>query len=216
MHANLMRALLAAVSLCALALNVSAADSAADAASIRKTFGDYQKALLDGDGAKAAEVVSARTIAYYDDALTQALSTPREKLAKLDIITKLMVLRLRHEFDKARLTGMSGRELLVFAVDKGWISKSSVASFEGLEIEVDGPKASAEVAAFPGVPLFHFVKEGGQWKLDLVESFGLAGQAFGQEVAKSGMPEEEFLLRILGVLSPDRKVDERILAGPRE
>jgi hypothetical protein len=211
------RALLAAASLCILAFSGFAGNAeTADQASIRRVFAGYREALSGGDGAKAADLVSGRTIAYYGGIVSHVLNAPREKLAGLDFISKFMVLRIRHEFRKAAIEKMNGRQLLILGVDRGWISKSSVANVAQLaEIRVSQHTASASIAQAPEFPLFHFLNESGQWKLDLVSSFELGNAAIAQEVKKSGMTEEQFIVRTLTMLS-SKRVDERIFSGPLE
>ncbi|HJQ38429.1 MAG TPA: hypothetical protein VKB93_14925 [Thermoanaerobaculia bacterium] len=184
-----------------------------NAAAVRKVFSEYRTALLDGNGAAAADLVTSGTIAYYDEARQLAMSLPRAKLAELDFLSKLMVLRLRHEFTNAQLAALTGRELLAIGVKNGWISKSSVANSELAEVKVDGAKATASLTVAPQIPLFHFQKESGKWKLDLLALFGMGNAAMRQQVEKSGLSEEQFILRLLGMLS-SRKVDAGILSGP--
>lgn len=189
-------------------------DQAADARAIQTSFSQYREALLAGDGAKAADAVSARTIAFYDGIVRHALTTPRPQLLELDLISKLMVLRMRHEFTRSQLAAMTGRDALVTGVSKGWISKSSVANVERLvDIEVGSAEASASMPGAAGIPVFRFVNEAGQWKLDLVASFGLAGAAMKEAVTKSGLTEEQFIVRLLAIAS-SKQVDERIFSPP--
>jgi len=202
-----------------LALVLSAAVSAqqgqtTEARAIETAFSEYKTALLEENGAKAADIVSARTIAFYEGIRTQALTTPREKLSSLDFMSRLMVIRVRHEFTKAQIEQLTGRKLLAFAVDRGWISRSGVATIEQLtDIQVNGSKASASIPGGRGFPLFHFVKESGQWKLDLVASFDIGNMAMKEEIKKSGMTEDQFIVRILTMLS-NRKVDDSVYSPP--
>jgi hypothetical protein len=188
----------------------------AEAQAIQTAFAHYKDALLEGDGEKAADVVSAGTIGFYGGIVTHVLNTPRAKLNDLDFISKFMVLRIRHEFTRPQLVKMTGRELLVIGVDRGWISKSSVANIERLvNIKVHASEAVASMNAAPEFPAFRFLKESGQWKLDLVASFGLANEAMKQEIKKSGMTEEQFIIRALNMLS-SKEVDDRVFSPPPE
>lgn len=201
---------IALASLCVVALH---AHASGPKTAIESTFSQYRKALVDGDGAAAADLVSARTIVFYDEIVSLAAAAPREKLAQLDFMSKFMVLRVRHEFDRKRIAEMTGRQLLIHGVDRGWISKAAVANVAQLaDIKVDGYRATASIAGAGGFPLFNFVKEPG-WKLDLVSSFELGNAAMQQEIAKTGLSEEQFIIRTLNALSP-RKVDQRIFSGP--
>jgi hypothetical protein len=223
MRLNRFRALLVAVSLLALAVNVPAVTPlprpqgpATDTNAVEKAFLQYRDALLEGDGAKAAELVDARTITHYGEIVSHALKTPRQELSRLDFISKFMVLRTRHEFSKSRIEKMTGRELFIIGVENGWISKSTVSNTKRLtEIKVDLNRASASIPLAPGIPVFHFLNESGQWKLNLLASFEIANFAMKQEVTKSGLTEEQFIIRTLNALS-SKEVDERIFSGPLE
>jgi hypothetical protein len=63
------------------------------------------------------------------------------------------------------------------------------------------------------VPLFRFLKESGQWKLDLAASFGLANAAVQHEIKKSGLTEEQYILRFLRVLT-SKEIGEEIFSPP--
>jgi hypothetical protein len=170
--------------------------------------------LLQGDGSKAADVVSDRTIVFYDGIVTHALNIGRAELKELDFISKFMVLRIRHGFTKAELSDMTGRKLLELGLDKGWISKSSVANIERLvNLKIDSSRASAAIPSAPGITAFHFLNESGEWKLDLAASFALANDAMKHEIAKSGLTEEEFIIRALNLLS-STPVDDRVFSPP--
>lgn len=190
-------------------------DQTADALAIETVFSQYKDALLKSDGPAAASVLSARTIAFYDGIVHHALNTSRAKLGELDFISKLMVARIRLEFTREQISRMTGRELLMIGVNNGWISKSSVANIDRLvEIKVASSEATASMPIAPGVPAFRFLKESGQWKLDLVASFDLANAAMKQEITKSGLTEEQYIIQLLRVLS-SREVGEGIFSPPR-
>jgi hypothetical protein len=223
MHLNRFQTLLIVVSLLALGVNVPAKTppprpqgQARDTSAIEKAFLQYRDALLEGNGSKAAELVGGRTITLYDEIVTHALKMPRQNLAQLDFISKFMVLRIRYEFNKSQIEKMTGRELFIIGVEKGWISKSSVSNVKQLaKIKVDLYEASASIPQAPDVPVFHFLNESGQWKLNLLPLFEMFNVAMKQEVTKSGLTEEQFIMRALNTLS-SKKVDERILSGPLE
>ena len=190
------------------------ADQAAEVAAVRKVFDEYKTALLEGNGSAAADVVSTATIKYYGEMLEHVLHTPREKLGELDFLSKFIVLRVRHEFTKSEIEKLTGRELFVIGVNKGWIAKATVAEIELIEIKVGEKDASGFIAVAPEIPVFHFRKESGVWKLNLLASFELGNRAIKEQISGSGMTEEQFILRTIEMVSP-RKVDERILDGPR-
>lgn len=185
-----------------------------DQAAIQKTFSQYKEALLKGDGVEAAKLVDSRTIAIYDEAVANALKMPRQNLARLDFFSKFIILRLRHEFSKSQLEKMTGRELFIIGVEKGWISKSTVSNIKQLaKIKVDLYKASASFPQAPDIPVLVFLNESGQWKLALWQLYELINISMKDEIAKSGLTEDQFIINALRVLS-SKKVDERIFSGP--
>lgn len=222
MYLNKFRSLLIVMSLCALAADIFASSPLSQSQTqtseeaIQSTFSQYRKALLEGDGSKATDLVDTRTIALYGEIRTNALEMPRQKLSQLDFISKFMVLRVRHEFSKSQIEKMSGRELFKLGVDKGWISTAMVSNVERLaSIKIDLHKASASIPQAPDTPALYFLNESGQWKLALWQSFEIANFAMKSEVAKSGLTEEEFIIRTIDAIS-SKKVDVRILSGPLE
>ena len=222
MYLSKFRSLLIVMSLCVLAADIFASSPLSQAQTqtseeaIQSTFSQYRKALLEGDGSKAAYLVDTRTIELYGEIRTHALEMSREKLSQLDFISHFMVLRVRHEFSKSQIEKMTGRELFKLGVDKGWISSSTVSNVERLaRIKVDLPKAAASVPQAPNTPALYFLNESGQWKLALWQSFEIANLAMKAEVKKSGLTEQEFIMKTLAALS-SKKVDARILSGPLE
>lgn len=214
--------MLIVTSLCALFADIFASTPLAQSQTqtseeaIQSTFSQYRKALLEGDGSKAAELVDTRTLTLYGEIRTNALEMPRQKLSQLDFISKFMVLRVRHEFSKSQIEKLSGGELFKLGVDKGWISTSMVSNVERLaRIKVDVHKASASIPQAPNTPALYFLNESGQWKLALWQSFEIANLAMKAEVEKSGLTEEDFIIKTIAALS-SKKVDGRILSGPLE
>ena len=215
MYFNKFRSLLVVICLSALATNSYALQTQIGAKqAIQNTFSQYRKALLERDSSGAADMVDSRTIALYAQILTDALNMPHEKLSQLDFISKFILLRVRHEFNRSQIEKMSGRDLFKLGVDRGWISNSTVTNVDRLaRIEIDADKASASIPQAPGVTALYFQKESGQWKLALWQSFRIANLAMKAQVEKSGLTEEEFILKTINTLS-SKKVNARILSGP--
>ncbi len=98
---------------------------------------------------------------------------------------------------------MSGRELVIYAIDRGWIGKGSVARIDIGEVTVDGDAATAVVVnrRGPSSQRFHFRKEDGLWKFDLVQLLALAEQAFEFMAAAQDLERDEFAERMLEEVS---------------
>lgn len=182
---------------------------------IREVFAAYKDALLTGDGDVASNMMDRATIDWYGDAVSDALKLGREDLNQLNLLRKFTVLRLRLEFSRDDLAKMTGKGLFGLAVTNGWISKSTVEKIALATITVHGRLASASIESQPGVPLFYFTNEDQNWRLALTKSFPVANAVFRKWCDESGVPEDEYLLSMLGAVSKFR-VDKSILDGPRD
>ena len=172
-------------------------------AQIRATYAAYKGALASFDVATALSVVDRGSIGWYQDALRDALELDAAALARRDAVRRLTVLGMRVDFDRAQLETLTGTSVFSFYVEHGRLGKDMVETDLALgAVTVDGRFASAELAAYPGVPAFHFVLEGDKWKMALWKGIGLSSAAFDQFQAVSGLTEDEFyrdaLATILG------------------
>jgi len=182
---------------------------------VNANFQKYRKALLDGDGETAWSLVDSKTQHFYSQTLRDALSMQRAELDRLDYTHKFQVLRLRTEFRKSHLEGLTGRDVFVLAVTNGWISKSAVQAATALQrVAVNGRYAVGVIPQDPKAPL-HFIYEDSEWKLSLWKIFEFAN-AIGKQMKKeSGLSEDDFSLALMRQLSKF-EVSEKIFEGPIE
>lgn len=169
--------------------------SAADDAAIRKTFTGYQKALSKKDGKAATSLIDSATLQYYAGIQKTALEGDAATVRKLPLIDKLMVLRLRAELEPAKLKAMSPEQLLSYGVDRGWVGSNTSENTLG-ELTVEGDKARGQALVRGQVtPLFHeFRREGGKWKMNLVELMRAVAPAMSEAARRMDMTEDEFVL----------------------
>jgi hypothetical protein len=175
-------------------------------------FERYREALLAKDGKAAAAVLDAESIAYYTRMRTLALDGAPAEVKKLPIIDRLSVLRVRHEVGRARLEPMDGAALLAYAVERGWISETSVRQLSLGKVVVRGDSASAEIKVgdkvAPPQYVWRFRREGGAWKFNLVTLLELGEAAVRETVRQSGGTEDEFVFAVLEKLSGKALTDE--------
>lgn len=210
---------LATLSFTALAQQKPVADtqpsSAADVAAIKKSFSDYKAALARKDGKGAASLVDSATHAYYADMRKLALEADAPTVRKQSLIDKLMVLRMRSEFTPAQLRAMNAQQLIALGVDRGWVGSNTGENDVG-EITVTGDRARGQAIIRGEVaPFFHeFRREGGHWKMNLVDLMRAVGPAMSEAARRMDMSEDEFVLFALeqGV---GRKPDPAIWDGPK-
>ncbi len=184
-----------------------------DKAAVREAFDSYRKALLSGDGESAARKMDRKTIRWYLNALKKARLCNLKELERENFVSKLAILRLRHEFTAKELLKLDAPAVVAHAVREEWIAKSSMSSMELAKVDVMGNTAHIYIKRIPGVPVLKLAKEEGEWKLSLYEMINAGSQIFDKRVHASGKSASEFILDLLPSLSTKR-VDRMILHGP--
>ncbi|MBL8799407.1 MAG: hypothetical protein JNM56_36325, partial [Planctomycetia bacterium] len=97
---------------------------AKDQAAMRGLLEQYRKALGAADGEAFVKILDSKTVQWHAEAAKEAETATKAELAKLGLLRRLMVLRLRHEYKKDALAKLSGPEVIVTAVKKGWINNN--------------------------------------------------------------------------------------------
>jgi len=189
---------------------------AKDQAAIRGLLEQYRKALGATDGEAFAKILDSKTVQWHEEAIKEAQSATKAELTKLGLLRRLTVLRLRHEYKKADLTKLSGPEVIVASVKKGWINNNfaDMVVIAAYGVNKDG-LAYVTLRQNAKVPAFWFTKETGQWQLALSHTFAGADKGLEQVVKKSELSEEDFLIKILEAESK-KKIDKKLLDGPLE
>lgn len=187
---------------------------AKDQAAIRALLEQYRKALGAADGEAFVKILDSKTVQWHQETAQAAQSANKAELAKLGLLSRLMVLRLRHEHKKADLAKLTGPEVIVMAVKQGWINNNfaDMVVIAAYGVNKDG-LAYVTLRQNAKVPAFWFTKESGPWRLALSHTFAGADKGLEQVVKKAGLSEEDFLLKTLETESK-KKVDKKILDGP--
>jgi hypothetical protein len=184
-----------------IAVTVSAQSS--DVRLVKKTFSNYKKSILEGNGAEAVKWVDSKTISYYDSILNLSIYGDSTTIQNLDIISKLTVLTLRHRIPVEEVLTMKGREFFIYSIDKGMIGKNSVKTIEIGEVKLEGNFAEGQmVANGQESPIyFQFNKEDGIWKLDITSVFAVSNEGLKKMIAGDGNTENEFVFKTLEILT---------------
>jgi hypothetical protein len=180
--------------------------------SIFKVFSAYKEALLAADGVEACNLVCAETIGWYSDSIKEALNLDRKELSQQDILKKFTIVRMRHEFPKKEVEQMSGKDMFILGVKKGWVGFASIPNTNLDRVEEKEDTAIGYMAAAPDTPAFFFIKENGQWKISLVGSFPLIIKTLKHYIDSKGMTEDEWIISTLNNLS-SKKVNPKIFDG---
>ncbi len=174
--------------------------SGGDEARIRATFERYQAALEARDGATAAELVNAATIASYEESRKAALAATPEQVRGLPMTARLQVLTLRQLLDAGRLADMEGGEVMAWLVEQGWnvsAGKHDDARLGGVRIDGDRAQAQYVIGDKLTPLLWNFTREGGKWRLDLASLMPYATQGLAKFTQMTSMSEDDFLMKVI-------------------
>lgn len=170
-----------------------------DQQAVKDVFEAYRFALVHGDGDTAANNVSTGTIAQYEKRLELALTATKEQLQNEKLSDRLSALMLRHRMMPHKLREMDGRSIFAHAVDYGWIGREVVEKWNVRSVAVDGDRAAAQAGVddSEGTRLFHFLRENGSWKLNLLATSQQTDLVLASQAREIGITNDELLFRIL-------------------
>ena len=178
-------------------------DSDAERAAAMNAFEAYKLAIMNDRGAVAAELLSIATADYYAEMRDLALYASSVELRGQSTMNLMQALILRHRVPLEKLRVLSGRDLLVHAIDQGWVGKNSVAPFNAQKAWVSGSTAVVDVLnERSGETLqMRFVEETGSWKLDLLPLLQVSNVQLDSFLEQQGLDREDFILQTLSSLS---------------
>jgi hypothetical protein len=184
-------------------LALSAQGSQSEGELIRQAFLTYKAAILQQQGQSAVPLVNRATLQYYARMKALALEGQEKEVRQLTPVNKAIVLLLRHRIPVGDLRGMTPEEVIIHAVNQGWIGKNSVLDSDIGQLQVFGNDASAEyVKSGKPTPLkYRFTKEDGKWKIYLTALTPLADQAMSMLIKKEGLDEDTFIIGIIESVS---------------
>lgn len=187
----------------ALVLGFSPLVAVEDEEQVENAFYAYKVAILNDRGAEAVGLLSRSTVDYYERMRHLALYATKAELEKESTINLMHALALRLRVPTDELHEMNGRSVLEHALDRGWVEKNSVAAFEVRDIRVSEETAAVEIASEhePGTAQMRFVREQGEWKLDLTFLMQGAGEQLEALARQQDLSREEFLLIMLSGMS---------------
>jgi hypothetical protein len=184
------------------------------AQAVRAAFDGYKTAILNNNGQHAVDHVSRSTFRYYEEMRDLALYGTEAEVKSLSTINIMQVLTMRHRVPTRELQGLSGTELVVYSIDRGWVGKDSVARLTIGEVTLNGELAFAAggTGGPAGVPI-RFVREDGRWRLDLTHFIQLTSAAMDFLAAQRGVSREQLIFILLSAVS-GRQVNESIWQPP--
>ena len=185
-----------------------------DQAAIRENFALYKAAVLGRDGEAAVNAVDSATLAWYAAAVKQALSAGRKELHQLDLMLKLLVIRLRQQFSASELRQFDGAKAFVIGVQRGLIDAGSSQQLTLADIRVHQDEAEASTEQHPTRYTLRWRKEQDVWKFSFMALLDALNPYLEQQVKASGLSQEDYILALLKE-ADDRPVSRDLLTGPR-
>lgn len=180
---------------------------------VREAVRAYAGALAQRDVEAASAHVVPETFLFYEDLRIAALRASREQLEAWDLMSVLMVLKIRSTVGRATLDSVDGRGLFGIAVTEGLVG-------EGLDavplddVWLDEARTSAQIR-LEGEPIAWLRKTDAGWQMDIPEmvlQLGPAIEAVAREqVVADGKLRTAFTLLEIGT---DEYLDIAILEGP--
>lgn len=169
-----------------------------EANSIRQVFAGFRTSFLAADGRGTASALSAATIQYFEELRGLAVSGGPQDFAQRPLLDRLAATLLRVRIPAGQLTRSSSQELAGVAITSGLIERDLLAHAEIGEVEV-GPDTATGVLVDSGEPTrvtFSFLREGGQWKIDLTPLRELADFALVQMARSRGIEEDQLVFQL--------------------
>jgi len=178
---------------------------------IEKCFGSYKNAILNDKGSEAAKVVTKATLERYGKFIDWCKTYKKEDIEKLPFMDRFLLILIKHRAPKEKILSSDGKDLFIYAVNQGWVGKDSVLKAEIGDVKVSGNNATASLV-LNGVKApfkYHFVKEGNEWKFDLLKVLETTNTMIVKMIQQQGMKENEFIFKSAEAVS-GKKIDDSI------
>ncbi len=184
-----------------LFLGTGRVDLERDEADIVALSSRWVSAVADRDPG-FVDLLGASSLAHYQQLRDIAFRGSVAELNELHPIDQLQALFLRLTVAEDQLPEMSGREILVRAVDERWIGQDLRRTDDLREVVVEGDRASGRLYKFgrddrPDRGRQYFVRENGAWRVDLGGERERLQMDFESFVARSGLAASEAAFFIL-------------------
>ena len=175
------------------------ADARAEAR-IGALFTEARGALGGGDGAAVLPLLSRASLARLEAIRAAARNGAAANLTSFGPAEKVAVLSLRRFLTPAQLRTMRTPELANHALAEHWLGPSAIdqASLGPLAIEGDRASAPLLVKGKPGLVRAAFLRESGQWKIDLIPTVTVADDLLRLFAGIAGQSEDVYAAKLAG------------------
>ena len=181
-------------------------------AAVRATFEAYRQALVAGDGDRATALVDRATGDYFRDLKRLALEGSEEHIRQRTFVDRFLVVAFRHQFDAAELTAMDLADVIVRAMEIGWINSSAIEQLAVGEVRIEGDeawaaartRASLEDPALGGgidEMEYRFVNEDGSWKFRFSALVASIDEVMRNLAEQLGADEDDLIFTLVESLT---------------
>lgn len=208
---RLARAVLPALLCLPAAAQTPAGTSEAEAA-VRATFEAYRQALMAGDGEMAASLVDRETGEYYRQLKRLVLEGSEEEVRQRTFVDRFLVVAFRHQFASDELAAMELADVIVRAMDLGWINSTAIEQLAVGPIRVEGNEAVAAARTLASLEdpslaggmdelEYRFVNEDGQWKFRFSSFVSSIDGVMRNLAAQLGADEDDLIFTLVESLT---------------
>lgn len=214
---RLVRAVLPALLCLPVAAQTPAGTGEAEAA-VRATFEAYRQALMAGDGELAASLVDRETGEYYRQLKRLVLEGSEEEVRQRTFVDRFLVVAFRHQFASDELAAMELADVIVRAMDLGWINSAAIEQLAIGTIRIEGngrvegneavaaarTRASLEDPSLAGGMdelEYRFVNEDGQWKFRFSSFVSSIDAVMRNLAAQLGADEDDLIFTLVESLT---------------
>ena len=150
----------------------------AQAEAVTTSYTNFTQAVAAKDGDRAASLLAAPSLTYFDQLRAAALDDDAKTLARRNVLDQITVLSLRDHLAVATLRSADATTLVSEAVKVSAISAGSSPQQPLGQVKVSGDAATAVLttgaADSTQSQTIRFARESGTWKFDLTSLFGPA------------------------------------------
>jgi len=194
----------------ALAQPGAAADDAE--AAVRATFEAYRQALVAGDGEAAAGLVDRDTEQYYRLLKRLVLEGTEEEVRERTFVDRFLVIAFRHQFEAEELAGMELADVIVRAMQIGWINSAAIEQLAVGEVTIEGSEATAAARTRASLEdpslaggmdelTYRFVREDGSWKFRFSALVAASDEVMRNLAAQLNVEEDDLIFTLIESLT---------------
>ncbi len=208
---RLVRVVLPALLCLPAAARTVAGTSDAEAA-VRATFEAYRQALIAGDGETAASLVDRETDEHYRQLKRLVLEGTEEEVRRRPFVDRFLIVAFRHQFSDDELAAMELADVIVRAMEIGWINSAAIEQLAVGAVRIEGSEAAAEArtrASLEDPALaggmdeleYRFVHEDGRWKFRFGALVSSIDQTMRNLAEQLGVDEDDLIFTLVQSLT---------------